>query len=212
MTVQDVLEQAREQRAEWTPETHPNSLLIRYLSRYQRELLGRIMLRNPHAVTATEQIALPLADFDAGETLPDFQRVLGGTVYLSGNVTSPTYPLTLVPWSQRLEPALRPAAYLEGFTLHLCGREADWAGYDRVDVSYVPLATQLTAMGDVLTVPDVAESAVVEAVAAFLAVRTSDMSAGEKLERRRYAAACETELLDQLAQREARVSVTLERW
>lgn len=204
MTVDEIIQQARETHPAFTPESTPNSVLIRYLSRLHRDLVGRILRVAADVLVQDHEIALPLADFAAGAAVPDHQFIRGGSVYVGATER----PLYLIRWQSRIRPVVWPAAWLEGNTLHLVGDAAQWAAADRIVLKIVPTPADLVAMTDVVALPDIAESTCVTALAAFLAQRTADVPPLPQIPRQRLqelARETEERLFDRLAGRSAAI-------
>jgi hypothetical protein len=213
LSVDEIITQAREARLEFTPEAHPDLVLLHYLSGLQRDLTGRATRTKPHALSAVVTITLPLADFDAGYTLPAFQRVLGGTVYPTSS-SWPAFPLHLVPWQERLNPGQWRSAYVDGATpaLRLCFTATEWGGYDHITLEYVPLPAALAAVSDAFALPDTAETALVDGAIAFLATRDPKVPLVEVERRLRIAAQSAAAWLEQLGASVASVSTTQSEW
>lgn len=112
-----------------------------------------------------------VADIDHGVTLPSVQALTGGTIrYADGDPE----PLLIVDYRDRMQ-ATR-AVYRTGETVFLTGVDTDWEDVASVELHYVPLAPALTALADVLLLPDAAKGCVVAQVAGFMAMRVSGMA------------------------------------
>lgn len=109
--------------------------------------------------------------YDVGVALPANHGILGGSLRYTDDATGEdSEPLTIVGYQQRFEAPAR-AVYVLADTLYLTGTSTDWADVEGIDLRYTPVPPAITRRTDYLLVPDAAYSAVVSAVAAFLARR-----------------------------------------
>lgn len=124
----------------------------------------------------TDAAGLPYIDYttplvasvDHGVTLPAMHALTGGTVRYAE--TAADHPLRIVGYEDRFRVAA-PAVYRAGETVFLCGQETDWQDVESLELHYIPVAPQLTALTDVLLVPDAAKGCIVAQAAAFMALR-----------------------------------------
>lgn len=115
--------------------------------------------------------ATPLvADIDHGVTLPSMTALIGGTVRYADS----SEPLRIVDYAQRHVGG--PAVYQVGETVFLCGDTDDWADVVSIEIHYVPVAPELTALTDVLLAPDAAKGCLVAQAAGFMAMRVAGMA------------------------------------
>jgi hypothetical protein len=169
LVVRDLVTAARDEHPTFDDRRHPDPVLLRALSRYNKELLGKIIrLDDSKGVEYFDQ-ALPLAVFDNGIAIPAYKYPFGLQATALGR-TRP-HPLDLVSWEESSQ--YRHAGYLLNGILFLCGRPHDWTSFSSVRFLYVAepaalamdLATVLTAM------PDSAEPTLVAYLALKMAQR-----------------------------------------
>jgi hypothetical protein len=168
-TAQSVLEAARDKHSSFDKQRHPDPILLRFLDRYQRQLLAKAIERNGSFAAATVELALPAAaDFAGGIRLGfAYHLIHGGEV---GFLTGGQQEFTLVPYGQRyMAPGL--SGWIHGNRLHLAGAASDWTGVTGITLSYVPTVSRLSNLRSVLQLPRSSEAAMVEAVSAFMAGR-----------------------------------------
>lgn len=169
----NVIDAARDRHAAFDRQRHPNKMLLRFLSRYARQLHGKLVALDPDAVRVETTANLPLADFDAGIALP------ANTVYVAEVAASYPAPSTLPPLpidliqSDERDAWNRPraVAWQVGDKLYLGGTADAWTAFGQIAISSVQLPVALVALTDAIALPDAAESACVEAVAEFMAKR-----------------------------------------
>ncbi len=167
-TAADVLLEFRDQHSAFGEELTPDTVAIRQLARYTRELHARLVEKDSSLYAARLQQALPLADFEAGITLPDAVQILGGTIILDSEETE---PLNLVPWRARQTPNLYSSAYRLGGALYLCGNETAWDDVARIDLYYVAEPVLPADYTDDVPLPDAAKRACVYNLAVWAARR-----------------------------------------
>lgn len=208
----DLIQSARDEHPLFDDRRHPKLILLRALSRYQRRLVPLINRVNTKFLTQELETALPLADFDAGITLPDYSFPVGVEVQTS---SSEKLIVELVSREARLR-YLR-AAYVWNNKLYLSGVANDWVGFTYVRFYYVaevdPLTTYTGASGT-LVLPNAAEPCVVAYLSHFMAKRTQKTESVEAPDKRVFRDAwkeAQQDLLDELGMHtQAEVSVIRE--
>ncbi len=210
----DLFESARDEHPLFDPRRHPDLVLLRALSRYQRRLVPRITRVNTKFLTTELETALPLADFDAGITLPDYSYPVGAEVETPGSIQAENKKFTADIVAREARFRYDLAVYVWNNKLYLTGQAADWQGFTFVRFYYVaevdPLTT-LTGAGGTLVVPNAAEPCLVAYLCHFMAKRTQKTEKVEAPDRRQFRdewREAETELLDELSMHvQAEVSV-----
>lgn len=169
LVVGDVIRSARDASPTFDVRQHPDPVLLRALSRYQRELLARIIRLDPSRGVVSLDTALPLADFDAGIAVAAYKYPLGAEATTTGETTA--HPVNIVAYRDRMN--YRHAVYLLNGRLYLTGDAEDWVPFASVRFSYVPEPSALAmAMTTVLTLlPDAAEPCLVAYLASLMATR-----------------------------------------
>lgn len=171
-----VIDAAREYHVSFDPKAHPDKLCLGFLSRYVRQLHGKIVAIDPDAVRVEVTTALPLVDFDAGVALPaNVRYVAEVAVRYRAPSTLPPVPLDVIQSDERNARNRPPGAvWTVGSVLFLAGNAQSYTNFDQIAISVVLLPVALAVLEDLLPVPDAAEAACVEAVAGFLAGRVAD--------------------------------------
>jgi hypothetical protein len=114
-------------------------------------------------LVATETLGIPL---------PSMLTILGGTVWYTDQGSD---LLTLTSARQRFAPRGAYSAYQIGQAVHLCGNEIDWQDVASIEVHYVPIAPDFSALTDLFLLPDSARASVVAQMASFMADRLAGM-------------------------------------
>jgi hypothetical protein len=205
LVARDLIRAARDEHPSFDERRHPSPMLLRLLSAYQRRLGGKLIQRNPGILTASQDTALPLADFTAGITVPDFKRPL--MVWALGTTGSgdpdPKTEVGLVSW--QAAPRYYRAAYLRNTVLYLSGTPADWLGFTGIRFEYIPeldALTALTGSGGTLGLPNAAEPALVAYLAYRMAargVKDPDLDPPDKVFFQREWLEAEDDLLTEVA-------------
>jgi hypothetical protein len=168
----NLIRAARDEHPTFDDRRHPDPVLLRALSRYQRELLGRITRLDPAQGIAHLDTTLPLSSFSAGITVAACKKPFGAEVTLAGHhVHGKTHPVDLIPWREKA--AYRHAVYFLDGVLYLTGQARDWVHFSMLRFYYVPEPASL-ALDDtvILTLlPDAAEPTLVAFLASKMAQR-----------------------------------------
>jgi hypothetical protein len=207
LDIDSLIEQARDTHPAFDDTMNPDGMLLRYATRLERELVSECYKRRKGVISTVDSIALPLANFSAGEVFPVAGNepalfVRGGTVLKDGIAQSVAF---VTEWEHRERPPVFPSFYLLMGVLYLTAREQDWLGWDELQVVYVPQPQPL-GPGSVLSLPDSVESVVVRELAAFLAERTPAVEGLPAIDRkffRAMAAEARAAWYDQLARMES---------
>jgi hypothetical protein len=115
-----------------------------------------------------------VAHVSRGIPLPSYFSLLGGTVRFTGAAVQSDYsavPLLIVAEAARYSVKGRPAAFVRGAQLYLCGTDVDWIGVESITLQYVPVPPAFTARTDLFLLPDTALPALAASGAVFAASR-----------------------------------------
>lgn len=173
-TVEDVIEEARDEHPAFTESQTPDRPLLRRINRTARRLFQRTLDIEPTLVSATETITVSSFDFSTGHPLPDYERIIGGDMKQVGEAEPLRDPFKIIPWGQRHRGGARRAGYLRDETLFLQGNSEDWDDIEKIELFYVPVRTELTSESDNPNLPDRAQSPLAMDAAAFMARRGID--------------------------------------
>ncbi len=203
----DLIKSARDEHPTFDDRRHPDPVLLRELSRYQRELLAKIVAMDPTLAVEYVDTPLPLAVFENGIAIPAYKYPFGAQVTHVRD--GRTHPVEIVSWESNT--LYRHAVYLLNGILFLCGKAHDWEHFTNIRFLYVPeiaaLAMQTTA---VLTyLPNAAESTLVSYLAMKMAQRGGAADGEPKPDPGVFAAQWqldEDRLFDELGRRTQAVS------
>jgi hypothetical protein len=163
-----VIDEARDLHPSFDPQTHPDKICLRFLSRWQKATLQRALTIYQGLIDGgLTIIPLPLVDFDAGEALADVMSLVDITV----TVGLQTYPVTILPYHARFDPQPEFACWFVNGVLYLAGKPNDWTQASKLTVRYLEVPADLIDKTSPLVLPDHALSAAVHAIAGFIAGR-----------------------------------------
>lgn len=170
-TAQQVIDDARLRSPTFDDVSIPKPVALSLLDGYVRRLRSQLYQRYPHVLAAQTTIDLPLTDFELGAVMPSYLAVLDITAFLSVMGVERGEQVTLVPFEQRFDSGVWPAAYLVRDGLYLKGDPSEWTGFTTLLVTYVPSDARLTSLSMQVDLPDTFEVACVENLAALMAIR-----------------------------------------
>lgn len=189
-TVQAVIDQARGLHPAFDRFQSLQKDALDFVGRYSRTLAAEIVKRNTSSFAKeTCEVDIPSFDHDDGKTLADFLYPIGGTaVYTNGD----RGPFHIVPWEQRLFPEDFPSGYMHGKCLHLTQSPLEWSDVETVLFDYIPLPTKPTTLTNDETatppgttanvdLPDESETAVVNALGHYFALRAKATPGGKQI-------------------------------
>lgn len=198
-TAGQVITEARDWHPSFDQRRHPNGSLMRLLSSYQREVTGKIARVNPALLATPVTYALPLADFNEGMKLPQRSYIMPAIEVRYTQNSDVAVTIELVNLTRRIDRDLIPnAAYVRGDRLFLTGRAENWAPFGSLTVNMVLTPKELTALTDVVMLPDWGMDAYVSALVRAMAIRGG--LSGDILG---AAAEAEQQFLDTVAQQRA---------
>jgi hypothetical protein len=180
LTLAAVLNKIRDKHPAFSEFAVPNSLLVRQLSSYERDLITKATAANPFWHVRTKTLNLPVPVFAEGFAVPEAEHVLEGTVTLA---TGKFRKLTLTTYDDRFTPRRFPAAYLLRNVLYLMGLEASWTpAVTSIALKITPVTVDIDEASDaVFNVPSRAEGPLVASGALFCARRLSSRITAKEL-------------------------------
>ncbi len=207
LTVGDIITRARDHHPSFEDRAHPNGVLLRMLSNYQRDITAKIARVNPGLCASEIAVPLPLADFNAGVKLPSYSYVLPAFELRSRAATDLKEPIDLVDLSLRSVAELpRKFVYLKGNHLFLGRRPGNYDPFDQLHLQLVLTPKNLETLNDPLILPDYGVDTYAGHLAMRMAVRGEIGGPALAL-----AASTEVEFLTTVAQQKtATVSQTLD--
>lgn len=168
MKASEVIEEARDLHRAFDDNAHPDGIVLRFLSRYQRELMGTALTRYPSLYNETQDVTLPLTDFAAGIALdnPFYLEDLIGTE-AGGRV----YPVPILPYEHRFDAVPSLFAYVTNRVLYLGRSEDIWGSFATLQLRYATTTPDLADEDALFALPDNAKSALVQALGQFMSGR-----------------------------------------
>lgn len=176
LVASDLILEARDAHPSFVERRHPDPLLVRALSRYQRRLVARIIRFNATLMVQSQDSNVPalIADqtvFNAGITLPDYKypaQVEITRPATAGRTHRPV-PLDLISW-ERLSQAFRCVA-IRDHKMYLAGKPADWSEFETLTFYYMPEVDDLANAKATLVVPNSARAVLVAYLCWFMTGR-----------------------------------------
>lgn len=169
LVVGDLIKAARDAHPTFNDRRHPDAVLLRALSRYQRELLGRLIRLDQTQAVVQLDTDLPLPDFDKGIPVYAYKYPMGAAVFQPNSDKS--HDVEIVAFQDRHR--YRGAVFLLDNILYLTGRSRDWEPFSLIRFYYVPEPDALPALMTTTLVylPDSAENTLVTYLAMKMAQR-----------------------------------------
>jgi len=155
VTVAEIIQGARDHHASLDPHAHPDSIFIRWIDRYHKRLVGKVIQINPDQICLFQTITLPLSDFDAGEAAVAAHHYLSGKAFFR-NTTDLWDRLEKIRWESRGRHVHAPVYSIVNDTIRLHGVAADWTQYSSLELRYIPQTTILDDDTDPIILPDAA--------------------------------------------------------
>jgi hypothetical protein len=224
VAVEEIITAARNTHEAFAPDPHPDSVCVTFLSRYHRMLMSKVVRYAPHRFALVQNIVKATWEgaWDKGDT---GVAVQDHHVYLPGRAnhvdTESWDILSITEWETRprefrqVNDAKWPAYSIVAGTIHFQGDMVDWSRYSDVDIYYVPMTADLTAIGNI-TLPDSAEQALVAGLVYHLCNRSANANNPSAPDCRLFRqdwVDSERAFLDEVAGQQAHhASVTLDVW
>lgn len=199
LVAKDLILAARDEHPSFEERRHPSQVLLRALSRKQRSLVSKMLVSNSGALVTNLDTVLPLADFDAGVTLPDYK---GAPSLEIEDAAGCKRSIDLVAWELRT--SYRMGAFIRNGVLYLTGVAEDWTGLSILRFLYTPEVMALTALtgaNGTLVLPNSAEPCLVAYLAYFMAKRSHNDKAvaqADRVEFKVLADEAEEDFLDEM--------------
>ena len=192
-----VIAEARLRHPTFDPVSIPQHVALSLLNGIAGRLHGELLEVDPSLLVAQTTTMLPLATFEQGIALPPMALLLEAFAITTdvGGVIGRSDPVTIINYQQRYESGVWPALYCVSDTVFLKGIAAEWAGYDRVSVVYVPVYAPVNTVREFFPLPDRCLLSCIEGLAALLGMRVSDRLSPTVLGMLRETAATQQSLL-----------------
>lgn len=174
LTGGQVWQRARDEHPALSALNAPWPLAVRKLGSLQRDLVSEISVQVPGYYALVLDVALPLADFDAGIDLAT--EISGGWDSLwEAEVTIGTQarPATFRPWEQRRRISWNefPAWTFRNNTIFLLDDATRWGQASNFALTYTPLVADPATLTTPLVLDDDTREYLVAALAAFYLAR-----------------------------------------
>lgn len=174
LVAERVVESARDLHPAFDRKRNPDPVVLRALSRYVRELQGRVAAIDETALAVSTTESLPLATFEDGIALPPNRYILSVTAKDERSTDAAPWlnPVTLIPYAHRHDRGQpTAAAWVLGDVLYLRSPESMWKTQTEIGIAYIPVPEDLTSLSDEIPLPDQAENALVTTTALVMAKR-----------------------------------------
>ncbi len=169
LTPGEIITDARDLHPSFELRAHPNAILLRGLSSFEKTMSGRVARVNPALIAAGITVSLPLTDFAGGITLPQITYFMPGVEIRNRNVVNTVELLNLTLRSDRDSPA--QFVYLRGKQLFLSAPSQQWRNWDSINFQVVLTPRPVTKLDQLLLLPSFAKDAYVGALAQLMATR-----------------------------------------
>lgn len=175
VTVADIIDQARDFNRSFDRGTFPERVLMRQLSRAEKRIVQKTVALSELALA--EVVTFRSLDLALMRGLDLPQHVFLAEVSLDRNGV--LYPVSLVAYTDRFTEGLRrfPAAYLIGNRLYPINRteagelNTGWDDVSLIKVVLVKSPVPHASASEVISLPDIAEDALVSNLAHWMAMR-----------------------------------------
>lgn len=177
MVAQDLIEAARDYHADFFKNDFPNRVLLRQLAMLEKRIAQQVTALDEEALATSKSFVKAYVDTalatGKGIILPPHFLVLDA-VYRGSDGRKPIIFLT---YRQRHESSHFPAATILGQKLVPVdlrdggSSTSGWENMTELLVRYVPIPAALESLDQELTLPDLAEEALVKNLALFMAIR-----------------------------------------
>jgi hypothetical protein len=174
LTVGAIIADARLRHPLFDPARIPLPVALALLDGYVRRLRAELLSRAPDRLAVQQDVPLPLTDFEQGYPMPPYVTVLDVTAWVTVNGQSRGELVAVIPYQQRYDAGVWPAAYLVRDGLYLKGSADEWSAFGKLVVTYTPDDEDLTALTQVISLAPMFKSALVENLASLMAIRVSD--------------------------------------
>lgn len=160
-TAEEVIDKARGLDPSFSPQRHPPTIAMEFLTRYQRRLAGKILQVEKEAISAEIPFTLPLTTFSDGVQLIssagppivwlEIDRIHG---FELTDAEGGRWPLPVVPFKDRLTADRSMFGWLRQGVLFLSGTAQHWVGFDSVILTYAATPAEVDATDTELILPD----------------------------------------------------------
>lgn len=176
-TAEEIIEQARDYHALFSPQNVPAMGALKALARLESELAGTVVQEYPEALAQWYEILTLPADWEDGILLPESLVVISADIIYDER-DPVRMEVSIVPPQQSLtQPHLYPSVYVMNGRLFLTdlrqwyGDKHGWEDLITLRLLHVPEIADLTTMSQEITLPDTAVPALVSNLATWMADR-----------------------------------------
>lgn len=183
-SVRELVEDARELDPSFTTDRHPFRVVVGFLSRLHRRLVGEWVKHEPRAHVEVLIVNFPLDDFASGfDLVSNFGESLEApldvtrfdeplAIYYSGEELPDD--LGIISYADRHRFQRHRRAFYRNETLYFTGTEDMWTGVEKVELTYTPTPGNITDLDADLVLPTTSDDVVVAWIAAHMAGRSKD--------------------------------------
>lgn len=171
LTPAEIIREARDLHPTFEERKHPDGVLLRALSSFEKTVSGRLAKSYPALIASGITVNLPLTTFAEGILLPAITYVLPGVEVRRGQVVNTVELINLTLRSDFDSPDY--FVYLRGKRLFLSASEQQWANWDSINFQVVLTPREVTKTNELLLLPNHAHDAYVGALVQLMATRES---------------------------------------
>jgi hypothetical protein len=175
-TVGEVVTGARAWHPSFDEAVHGDTVAFDWLTSFFRIERRKLQALVPEMFLFQQVLPLPVPVFSDGiPLLSDVESVFSATAIIETETITRGEPVALVPLEHLQDHGPWPAlAYVAPpiNRVYLRGSEADWLGYVSLLVNYVPLPGTLSALADVVALPDAYLDVAIAGLSVFFAMRS----------------------------------------
>lgn len=182
LTARELMVEARDWSPAFEKRGHPDAILMRAISSFEKEASNYIAQIRPSMLASTFTVTLPLgdgspADFEEGITLPAYTYMLPGATLLNLNTDNAGQEIELVNLGVRHRPGDYSSdrlLFLQGKKLFLSGVAATWIGFESLVFRLVLTPAEINDQDQRLLLPNFTHDAYVGAMVKIMAARSKD--------------------------------------
>ncbi len=182
LTARELMVEARDWSPAFEKRAHPDAVLMRAVSSFEKEATSYIAMIRPSMLASTFTVILPLGDgsdtaFEEGITLPAYTFLLPGATLINENQRNEGQEIEMVNLGVRHRPGDYSSdrlLYTQGKKLFLSGVAATWAGFGSLVFRLVLTPAEINDPDQRLLLPNFAHDAYVGAMVKIMAARAKD--------------------------------------
>jgi hypothetical protein len=219
LTVTTVLLAARDAHPTFRPELHPDSLLVRFLDRFQDQVASEIAQTRRTAVARSFMVPIAGHDFEEGDAISAYlpgerpPLVIAGAMIRGDVPSSRRQPVPVVEHPGAAERINGLGVLWYRDRLRLIGGRFPWGGLESVEIQYFPQPAHITSLSSEIDLPGSPAQVMEAAAADFMGTRSAPDAGVDKRDlRERLGTAIESYLDEVTGRRRAMADTIREAW